>query len=169
MSLECGIIGLPNAGKSTLFSALTEVRAVAGNYPFTTIEPNVGMVEVPDERLQGLSEIYRPKRVVPTTVQFVDIAGLVEGASQGEGLGNRFLSHIRNVDAVVHVLRCFENGEVVHVSGGLDPLRDLEIVETELALADLQVLQKRLERLEKRIRGGGRPGQGRPGPGPAHL
>lgn len=154
MSLQCGIIGLPNVGKSTLFSALTAVQAVAGNYPFTTIDPNVGMVEVPDERLTRLAELYRPKRVVPTTVRFVDIAGLVEGASQGEGLGNRFLSHIRNVDAVAHVLRCFQRGDVVHVSEKLNPLHDLEIIQTELALADLETLQRRVERLEKRLKAG---------------
>ena len=147
MGLRCGIIGLPNVGKSTLFTALTSAKAVIANYPFTTIDPNVGVVEVPDQRLQRLSEIYRPRRTVPTTMEFVDIAGLVKGASQGEGLGNRFLGHIRDVDAVVHVLRCFEDPEVVHVSGKLDPLRDLEVIQTELVLADLETLQRRLEGL----------------------
>ena len=154
MGLRCGIIGLPNVGKSTLFTALTSAKAVIANYPFTTIDPNVGVVEVPDKRLQRLSEIYRPRRTVPTTMEFVDIAGLVKGASQGEGLGNRFLGHIRDVDAVVHVLRCFEDPEVVHVSGKLDPLRDLEVIQTELVLADLETLQRRLEGLEKKAKSG---------------
>src|SRR5919109_1181752 len=137
MSLKCGIVGLPNVGKSTLFNALTKAGIAAENYPFCTIDPNVGIVEVPDPRLQALAEIVKPERVVPTVIEFVDIAGLVAGASQGEGLGNKFLAHIREVDAIAHVVRCFADDNVVHVSGRVDPLADIATIDTELALADL--------------------------------
>jgi GTP-binding protein YchF len=154
MSLRCGIVGLPNVGKSTLFTALTSAKTLIANYPFTTLEPHVGVVEVPDARLQRVAEIFHSRRIVPTTVEFVDIAGLVKGASKGEGLGNRFLGHIREVDAIVHVLRCFEDPQVVHVSGEVDPLRDMEIIQTELVLADLESMQRQLERLEKKAKSG---------------
>jgi ribosome-binding ATPase len=137
MAIECGIVGLPNVGKSTLFNALTRAEIAAENYPFCTIDPNVGVVEVPDPRLAVLAEIVHPDKIVPATVRFVDIAGLVAGASKGEGLGNQFLAHIRETDATLQVVRCFEDPDVVHVSGGVDPLRDVEVIETELALADL--------------------------------
>jgi len=153
-SLEVGIVGLPNVGKSTLFNAITKAGAEAANYPFCTIEPNVGVVEVPDERLERLVEIYKSKKIVPATMRFVDIAGLVKGASCGEGLGNKFLSHIREVDAVAQVVRCFSDENVTHVEGSLDPLRDIEIINTELCLADLDTLQKRVERLKKMLKGG---------------
>jgi len=154
MGFNCGIVGLPNVGKSTLFNALTAAGAAVANYPFCTIEPNVGVVEVPDDRLRRLVEIFKSKKVIPTTVEFVDIAGLVKGASQGEGLGNKFLSHIRNVDAIVHIVRCFENPDVVHVSGSVEPARDIEIIETELILADLETVERRLQAVEKRVRSG---------------
>jgi GTP-binding protein YchF len=155
MSLKCGIVGLPNVGKSTLFNALTKAGIAAENYPFCTIEPNVGIVEVPDPRLAQLAAIVNPQRVVPAAVEFVDIAGLVAGASRGEGLGNKFLAHIRETDAIVHVVRCFEDPNVVHVSGRIDPLSDIEVINTELALADMVTVEKTLERYVKVARAGG--------------
>jgi len=156
MALQCGIVGLPNVGKSTLFNALTRAAAAAENFPFCTIDPNRGVVPVPDPRLDRLAEIVGPERVVPTTVEFVDIAGLVKGASQGEGLGNQFLAHIREVDALLHLVRCFEDPDVVHVSGSVDPLRDVEVVETELVLADLATVERALERARRAAKSGDR-------------
>src|SRR5690606_2753449 len=154
MGFTCGIVGLPNVGKSTLFNALTETAAAAAeNYPFCTIEPNVGRVPVPDRRLDTIAAIAKSAKIIPTQLEFVDIAGLVRGASKGEGLGNQFLAHIREVDAIVHVLRCFE-GEVTHVEGSVDPIRDAETVETELMLADLDSLERRTDALVKKARGG---------------
>lgn len=155
MGFNCGIVGLPNVGKSTLFNALTRtIAAQAANFPFCTIEPNTGRVAVPDARLQKLAEIVQPKTVTPTQLEFVDIAGLVKGASKGEGLGNQFLANIREVDAIIHVLRCFDDDNVTHVEGGVDPIRDAEIVETELMIADLESLEKRLDQTVKKARGG---------------
>src|SRR5437016_2531709 len=154
MPIRCGIVGLPNVGKSTLFNALTRAQVPAENYPFCTIDPNVGVVPVPDPRLAQLAAIARPEKIVPTTVEFVDIAGLVAGASQGEGLGNQFLSHIREVDAIAHVVRCFESGDVIHVAGRIDPLSDVEIIDTELALADLATLEKGLDRATRAAKSG---------------
>jgi GTP-binding protein YchF len=154
MAIQCGIVGLPNVGKSTLFNALTQAQIAAENYPFCTIDPNVGVVPVPDARLEQLAQIVRPEKLVPTAVEFVDIAGLVAGASQGEGLGNQFLAHIREVDAIAHVVRCFENDDIVHVAGRIDPLSDLETINTELALADLTAVDKAAERAAKAIKSG---------------
>lgn len=148
--LQAGIIGLPNVGKSTLFNALTKAGALAANYPFATIEPNVGIVSVPDQRLQQLAELYQPKKIIPTAYQFTDIAGLVKGASKGEGLGNQFLSHIREVDAVCHVVRCFDLKDVTHVDGSVDPVRDFETIDVELRLADLESIDKRIDKLGKK-------------------
>ncbi len=153
MSLKCGIVGLPNVGKSTLFNALTQTAAAqAANYPFCTIEPNVGKVAVPDERLEQLAKVAGSAKIIPNQIEFVDIAGLVKGASKGEGLGNKFLSHIREVDVIVYVLRCFENADIIHVEGTVDPLRDAEIIETELILSDMESLEKRIPGLEKKAR-----------------
>lgn len=158
-NLEVGIVGLPNVGKSTLFNAITKAGAEAANYPFCTIEPNVGVVDVPDERLAKLLAMYNSKRIIPAAIRFVDIAGLVKGAAQGEGLGNKFLAHIRQVDAVAQVVRCFDDENITHVEGGLDPLRDIEIINTELCLADLETLEKRLERAQKLLKGGDKKAQ----------
>ena len=154
MSLKCGIVGLPNVGKSTLFNALTKAGIAAENYPFCTIEPNVGTVEVPDPRLDQLAEIITPERIVPAIVEFVDIAGLVAGASQGEGLGNQFLAHIRETDAIVNVVRCFEDDNVIHVAGRVDPIADIEVIQTELCLADLGTVEKTLQRSIKAAKSG---------------
>src|SRR5690349_22112258 len=152
--LKLGIVGLPNVGKSTLFNALTAAGAEAANYPFCTVEPNVGMVEVPDERLRKLADIVQPKKVVPAVVQFVDIAGLVKGASEGAGLGNQFLANIRETDAIVQVVRCFENDDIIHELGSVDPIRDIEIINAELILADIASLEKRRYSREKKAKGG---------------
>jgi ribosome-binding ATPase len=154
MGIKCGIVGLPNVGKSTLFNALTRAQIAAENYPFCTIDPNVGIVPVPDPRLEELAKIVEPEKIVPTTVEFVDIAGLVAGASQGEGLGNKFLSHIRETDAIAHVVRCFEDTDVIHVSGKVNPISDIEVIDTELCLADLQSVEKAAERYAKQAKGG---------------
>jgi GTP-binding protein YchF len=149
MGFKCGIVGLPNVGKSTLFNALTKAGIEAANYPFCTIEPNIGMVTVPDPRLQALSSIVQPQQTIPAVMQFVDIAGLVKGASSGEGLGNQFLANIRETDAIAHVVRCFENTDVIHVEGRVDPLNDIEVINTELALADMETVEKALNKANK--------------------
>ncbi|HWK59247.1 MAG TPA: redox-regulated ATPase YchF [Parapedobacter sp.] len=154
MALQCGIVGLPNVGKSTLFNCLSNAKAQAANFPFCTIEPNVGVITVPDVRLNKLAELVKPQRVVPNTIEIVDIAGLVKGASKGEGLGNQFLGNIRNTDAIIHVLRCFDDGNVVHVDGSVDPVRDKEIIDTELQLKDLDTVTKRVQKVEKQAKTG---------------
>ena len=150
MALKAGIIGLPNVGKSTLFNAITKKNILAANYPFATIDPNVGIVTVPDKRLETLNELYQPERLIPTQYEFIDIAGLVKGASTGEGLGNKFLANIREVDAIVQVVRCFENKDIIHVEGTIDPKRDIEIVNYELILSDLEIVENRLNKIEKK-------------------
>ncbi len=155
MSLQCGIVGLPNVGKSTLFNCLSNAKAQAANFPFCTIEPNIGVITVPDERLTKLSELVKPERVQPTTVEIVDIAGLVKGASKGEGLGNKFLANIRETDAILHVLRCFDDENVTHVDGSINPIRDKEIIDAELQLKDLETIEARISRIEKQARTGG--------------
>ncbi len=152
MSLTAGIVGLPNVGKSTLFNAITKKHILAENYPFATIEPNVGVVTVPDERIDKLNELYEPARLIPTAYEFTDIAGLVKGASQGEGLGNKFLSHIRETDAICEVVRCFDGGKIIHVEGNIDPIRDIETINLELAIADLDIINNRLERVAKKAK-----------------
>ncbi len=154
MSLKCGIVGLPNVGKSTLFNCLSNAKAQSANYPFCTIEPNIGTISVPDERLEKLEALVNPQRVIPTTMEIVDIAGLVKGASKGEGLGNQFLANIRETDAIIHVLRCFDDGNVVHVDGSVDPVRDKEVIDTELQLKDLETIEKRISSLSRVIKSG---------------
>ncbi len=157
--MKLGVVGLPNVGKSTLFNAITQAGAQAANYPFCTIEPNVGMVAVPDERLNVLAKMHNPEKITPTTIEFVDIAGLVKGASRGEGLGNRFLAHIREVDAVVHVVRCFEDENIVHVDGSVNPARDMETINLELIFADMETVEKRIDRAKKNAKGGDKAAQ----------
>jgi GTP-binding protein YchF len=155
MALQCGIVGLPNVGKSTLFNCLSNAKAQAANFPFCTIEPNVGVITVPDERLTKLAELVKPNRIVPTTVEIVDIAGLVKGASKGEGLGNKFLANIRETDAIIHVLRCFEDGNITHVDGSIDPVSDKEIIDTELQIKDLETVEARIAKIQKQVQTGG--------------
>ncbi|GAB2976351.1 redox-regulated ATPase YchF [Mucilaginibacter puniceus] len=155
MALQCGIVGLPNVGKSTLFNCLSNAKAQAANFPFCTIEPNVGVITVPDERLTVLTELVQPKAIVPNTIEIVDIAGLVKGASKGEGLGNQFLGNIRTTNAILHVLRCFDNDNVIHVDGSVDPIRDKEIIDTELQLKDLESIEKKIQKVEKMAKTGG--------------
>lgn len=156
MGLQCGIVGLPNVGKSTLFNALTSAKALAANYPFATKEPNLGMIVVPDERLDKLEELVQPQKVIPTSVEILDIAGLIKGASKGEGLGNQFLANIREVDAIVHVVRCFEDDNVVHVDGNVNPVRDKEIIDLELIFKDIETMEKRIDKLKKQAKSGGK-------------
>ena len=152
--MKLGIVGLPNVGKSTLFNAITNAGAEAANYPFCTIEPNVGMVTVPDKRLEWLRDLHQPKKFTPAVIEFVDIAGLVKGASKGEGLGNKFLSNIRATDAIVHVVRCFEDSNITHVEGSTDPLRDIEIINLELIMADIEMVERRIDKAQKAAKGG---------------
>lgn len=159
MGLTCGIVGLPNVGKSTLFNCLTKAGVAAQNYPFCTIEPNVGMVTVPDDRLEKIAVIIKPERILPTTIQFVDIAGIVKGAAEGEGLGNKFLAHIRETDAILHVVRCFHNDDITHVAGAISPKNDIDVINTELALADLDTVEKALLRFQKAARAGDKEAQ----------
>ncbi len=155
MSLQCGIVGLPNVGKSTLFNCLSNAKAQSANFPFCTIDPNVGVITVPDERLNILADLYNPQRLIPTTVEIVDIAGLVKGASKGEGLGNKFLANIRETDAILHVLRCFDDDNITHVDGSVDPVRDKEIIDTELQLKDLETIESRIQKVQKQAQTGG--------------